>query len=83
LPERDNTGHSTVPDFESAKAYYWMKQVSAARAAGTEHRLPRRPTFKNTAYKDFYGHVEKRLSRRSYTVDIRIINGKVIRDGNV
>ncbi len=60
-----------VPDWEGAKAYYWLKQVKAARAAGNgEARgLPRKPR-RGKAATDFYKQVDRRLSRQGFTVNI-------------
>lgn len=60
-----------VPDFESGKGYYWMRQVHAARQAGNgEARgLPRKPRWGKAAT-DFFNQVDRRLSRQGFTVNI-------------
>lgn len=59
-----------VPDYESGKGYYWMKQTKQAQAAGTVHRLPRKPR-RGKAATDFFNQVDRRLSRQCFSVNIR------------
>jgi hypothetical protein len=69
-----------VPDYESGKGYYWMKQVHAARASGTTGNLPRKPR-RGKAATDFFNQVDRRLSRQNFTVNIRFdADGKRIHD---
>jgi hypothetical protein len=78
----DNTSKSTVPDFESGKGYYWMKQSYQARINGTSIPLPRKPR-RTLAERSFYGAVDRRLSRSSTSVDISFDkNGKRIKEEN-
>ena len=57
------------PDFESAKGYYWMKQVYEARKAKATGNLPYKPR-RTLAERSFYGAVDRRLSRNSTVVGI-------------
>jgi hypothetical protein len=79
----DGTSHSVTPDFESGRGYYWMKQISAARAAearGEPVHLPRKPR-KTQAEIDFFGQVDRRLSRTGFTVNVQFdSDGKIIRE---
>jgi hypothetical protein len=76
----DDTSHSTTPDFESAKGYYWMKQSYQARINGAVDNLPRRER-KSLAERSFYGAVDRRLSRSTTIVNISFDRqGKRIRE---
>ena len=81
----DNTSKDVKPDFESGRGYYWMKQISAARAAearGEKVYLPRKPR-KTQAEKDFFGQVDRRLSRTATTVNVAFdSDGKIIKEEN-
>ena len=73
----DNTSHDVKPDFESGRAYYWMKQVKAAKKAGTKLPYKKR---KGLAEESFFKQVDARLSRETFTVGISFDeNGKIIR----
>lgn len=76
----DQTTKEVKPDFESAKAYYWMKQTRELAEQGTPlKKWPRKPR-RNQAERDFFGAVDRRLSRQSYTVSISFDkDGKIIR----
>ena len=83
MPEKkqvDATTKDVVPDFESAKAYYWMKQTRELAEQGTPlKKWPRKPR-KNKAEHSFWNQVDRRLSRRAFTVSISFdANGKIIR----
>ena len=75
----DKTSHDVKPDFDSAKGYYWMKQIDAIRKNGTPVKnWPRKPA-KTLAEKSFKEQVEKRLSRSSFSPGIAFDeNGKRI-----
>lgn len=77
----DHTTKDTVPDFESARAYYWMKQTRELAEQGTPLKnWPRKPR-KNKAEHSFWSQVDRRLSRRAFTVSISFDeNGKIIRE---
>jgi len=57
-----------VPDFESGKGYYWMKQVKAAQKDNWlyPNKLPRKPR-RTPIEQDFFKQVDKRLSRQTYS----------------
>lgn len=57
------------PDFESAKGYYWMKQVYQARVNGDTSKLPRKER-RTKAEQSFFKSVDTRLSRTSTIVNI-------------
>lgn len=79
----DKTSREVKPDFESGKAYYWMKQTRAAREAGTQHRLPRKPR-RGKAQESFSKQVDARLSRSTFTVNIAFDeHGKRIHDEDI
>lgn len=67
----DNTSHSTTPDFESGKGYYWMKQIYNSRISGVHPAtpLPRKPR-RTLAERSFFDAVDRRLSRSSTVVNI-------------
>lgn len=65
----DYTSRDTVPDFDGAKGYYYMKQVYQARKNGAEKNLPRAPR-RTPAEKSFFESVDRRLSRSSTVVSI-------------
>jgi hypothetical protein len=76
----DTTSHSTVPDFESARGYYWMKQTYQARIHGTSVPLPRKERS-TLAERSFFASVDRRLSRTSTSVGIAFDkNGRRIRE---
>lgn len=78
--EKIETTKDTVPDFDSAKGYYWMKQSYQARVNGATDNLPRRMR-KNKAEQSFFSAVDRRLSRSSTIVNIQFDkNGKRIRE---
>jgi len=78
----DTTSHDVRPDFDSGRGYYWMKQVREAREAearGEPVYLPRKPR-KGLAEESFFAQVDRRLSRRSFTVSTTFDErGKLIR----
>ena len=66
----DRTSRSVRPDFDSGRGYYWMKQIAEARKAasrGEPVHLPRKPR-KGLAEESFFGQVDTRLSRTSFTM---------------
>lgn len=69
----------TQPDFDSAKAFYWMHATKEAmKTPGAREKMPRkeRKGLKETSYWDA---VDRRLSRQSYTVNVTFDkDGKVI-----
>jgi hypothetical protein len=75
------TTKAVKPDFESARAYYWMKQIRDIEEKGTPvKKWPRKPR-KSKAEQSFFQQVDTRLSRRSYTVGVAFdANGKVIKE---
>jgi hypothetical protein len=77
----DTTSHDTVPDFESAKGYYWMKQVYEIKKHGTPvKKWPRKPR-KGLAEMSFFDQVDKRLSRSTFTVGTSFDkDGKIIKE---
>lgn len=76
----DNTSKSTIPDFESSRGYYWMKQVKQAMINGATDNLPR-GIRRNLAERSFFDAVDKRLSRSSFSVNISFDkDGKRIHD---
>jgi hypothetical protein len=78
----DNTTHDTIPDFESGKGYYWMKQVYQARVNGASQNLPFKER-KGLAERSFFEQVDRRLSRTSMVVGIAFDRqGKRIREEN-
>lgn len=78
----DQTTKDTTPDFESARAYYWMKQTRELMEQGTPLKnWPRKPR-RNKAEHSFWSQVDRRLSRRAFTVSIAFDKetGKIIRE---
>lgn len=77
----DQTTKEVRPDFESAKAYYWMKQTRELAEQGTPlKKWPRKPR-KNKAEHSFWSQVDRRLSRRAFTVSVSFDkDGKIIRE---
>lgn len=77
----DATTKEVKPDFESAKAYYWMKQTRELAQQGTPlKKWPRKPP-KNKAEASFKQQVNQRLSRRNFTVSVAFDkDGKIIRE---
>lgn len=74
---------SNVPDFDSAKGYYWMKQVKAAQKDNWRipNCLPRKP--RRTAKEhDFFAQVDRRLSRLTFSPGVSFDKetGKIIRE---
>ena len=71
------------PDFESGKGYYWMKQMKALMAIPEHERpknWPRRPRS-TPAEKDFFGQVDRRLGRQSFTVGVTFDKeGRIIKE---
>lgn len=78
----DKTTRDVRPDFDSAKGYYWMKQAKAARQAaanGERVHLPRKPR-RGLAEQSYFGQVDRRLSRQSFTLGASFDkDGKLIR----
>jgi len=54
-----------APNFEDAKGGNWEKMTRQAMQAGTLDRFPRKPR-KTAAEHDFWGQVDRRLSRTSF-----------------
>lgn len=75
----DKTSRPVKPDFESEKAYHWMHMRDMAEKAGTLDTLPRKPR-KGLAEESFFQQVDTRLSRRSFSMGISIVNGRVVRE---
>ena len=69
------------PDFDSAKGYYWMKQVKELQKNGTPvKKWPRKPR-RGKAEKDFFGQVDRRLSRQAFTIGCTFdSDGKLVRE---
>ena len=80
----DRTSHDVRPDFDSGRGYYWMKQIAEARAAasrGEPVHLPRKER-KGLAEESFFGQVDRRLSRKSFSMGASFNKeGKLIREG--
>lgn len=79
-PGQDYTSKSTTPDYDSAKGYYWMKQIREKELHGSpvEGNWPRKQPS-NFAEASFYDQVHRRLSRTSAVVNISFDeNGKRI-----
>ena len=69
----DKTSHDTVPDFESGRGYYWMKQMKAAEAARMRGEyVPPQPykRRRGLAEESFFEACDRRLSRHNYTVGV-------------
>ena len=66
----DDTSRETQPDFESAKGYYWMRQVKQAQINGAVGNLPHKPR-RGLAEESFFDQVDRRLSRQSFSVNIQ------------
>lgn len=77
----DSTSRPVKPDFESERFYHWQHMKRQAEAAGTIDKLPRKPR-KGQAEESFFKQVDTRMSRRSFTVGVSIVNGRVIREEN-
>lgn len=79
--EKDLTSKDVKPDFESAKAYYWLKQTRELQESGTPlKKWPRKPR-KNKAEHSFWAQVDRRVSRRAFTVSVSFDkDGKIIRE---
>ncbi len=65
----DSTSRDVRPDFDSAKGYYWMKQVRQAQINGATGNLPRKPRG-SLAESSFFGQVDRRRSRQSFSPGI-------------
>ena len=68
----DDTSKPIKPDFDSGKGDTWMKMISESRQAlGQEHNphLPYRPR-KGLKEETFWGAVDRRLSRKSFTMGV-------------
>lgn len=74
----DHTSKPVVPDFEGAKAHHWMHMRREAERAGTLHLLPRKPR-KGLAERSFFDQVDRRMSRRSFSVGVSFVNGRIVR----
>jgi hypothetical protein len=67
----DNTSKDTVPDFESARGYYWMQQMKEIQNHGTPVKnWPRKPR-RTQAERSYFSQVDRRLSRSNFSVNIR------------
>ena len=79
----DTTSHTTVPDFESGKGYYWMRQTYQAKHHGWNLAPPRKHR-QGLAEQSFFRAVDRRLSRSSTSVTIAFDKeGKRIHDETV
>jgi hypothetical protein len=69
------------PDYDSGRGYYWMKAVKeAAKTPGAVEAMPRKPR-RTAAEKDFFGQVDRRLSRQSFIIGVTFDrDGKIIRE---
>jgi hypothetical protein len=79
----DSTSRDVKPDFESAKGYYWMKQMHDAKRAaanGEPVHLPRKPRS-TPAECAYFEQVDKRLSRQSFIMGVSFDKqGKLIKE---
>jgi hypothetical protein len=79
----DSTSRDVKPDFESAKGYYWMKQMYEARkaeACGEPVHLPRKPRSTPAEY-SYFEQVDRRLSRQSFIMGASFDKqGKLIKE---
>lgn len=68
----DSTSKEVNPDFDSGKGDTWMKMISDSRqATGQAHNplLPYKPR-KGLAEHSFWGAVDRRLSRKSFSMGV-------------
>lgn len=69
----DRTSHDVVPDFESGRGYYWMKQMKAAEAARMRGEYVPPAPYKRRrglAEESFFEQVDRRLSRQNFTIGV-------------
>jgi hypothetical protein len=74
----------STPDFDSAKAFYWMHATKEAmKTPGAREKMPRKER-KGLREVSYWGAVDRRLSRRSFTVNVTFDkDGKVIKHERV
>ena len=75
----DKTSRRVVPDFEGERFYHWQHMRRMAERAGTLDRLPRKPR-KGLAEESFFAQVDRRMSRRGFSMGVSIVNGRVVRE---
>lgn len=75
----DKTSREVKPDFEGAKFYHWQHMRTMAEKAGTLDKLPRKPR-KGLAEESFFEQVDRRMSRRGFSMGVSIVNGRVVRE---
>lgn len=75
----DRTTRRVVPDFEGAKFHHWQHMKRMAEQAGTLDKLPRKPR-KGLAEESFFEQVDRRMSRRGFSMGVSIVNGRVVRE---
>lgn len=75
----DRTSRRVVPDFEGAKFHHWQHMRTMAEKAGTLDKLPRKPR-KGLAEESFFEQVDRRMSRRGFSMGVSIVNGRVVRE---
>lgn len=75
----DKTSRPVKPDFESEKYHHWRHMRVMAEKAGTLHRLPRKPR-KGLAEESFFEQVDRRISRKSFSMGASFdANGRIKR----
>lgn len=75
----DRTSKDVRPDFEGAKFYHWQHMKTMAEKAGTIDKLPRKPR-RGLAEESFFEQVDRRISRRGFSMGVSIENGRVVRE---
>ena len=75
----DRTTRRVVPDFEGAKFHHWQHMKRMAEKAGALDKLPRKPR-KGLAEESFFEQVDRRMSRRGFSMGVSIVNGRVVRE---
>ncbi len=75
----DKTSKSVKPDFEGEKFFHWQHMKTMAEKAGTLDKLPRKPR-KGLAEESFFEQVDRRISRRGFSMGVSFKDGRVVRD---
>lgn len=78
----DQTSRDVKPDFNSARAEYWIKQIKALNALPPDQRPKNWPraSRRTPAQQSFFGQVDRYMSRQSYTVSVSFgPDGRIIR----
>lgn len=80
----DSTSRECKPDFDGAKGDNWMKMISDSRqATGQAHNplLPYKPR-KGLAEHSYWTQVDRRLSRKSFSMGVTFQDGRLVREDN-